>query len=44
MFVQNASRKEVVAQHPSAVKIVKVEGGYKVFESLGEYETWRKQK
>ena len=29
---------------PWAVKIAKVEGGYIAFESIIDYDTWRKQK
>lgn len=38
------TRKEVVAAHPEAAKVVKVEGGWGVFESLTDYETWKRQK
>jgi hypothetical protein len=44
MFVANTNRKEVVAQHPGAAKIVKVEGGYMVFEYMADYEIWKSQK
>lgn len=44
MFVANTNRKEVVAQHPGAAKIVKVCGGYMVFESMADYATWKNQK
>ena len=29
---------------PWAAKVVKVEGGYLAFESIADYETWRRQK
>lgn len=29
---------------PWAAKIVKVDGGYRAFESLADYETWKRQK
>jgi len=35
---------EVKAAEPNAAKIVKVEGGWLVFDSQTDYETWRKQK
>jgi hypothetical protein len=44
MFVANTNRKEVVAQNLGAAKIVKVEGGYMVFEYMSDYETWKNQK
>lgn len=44
MFVANENRKEVAKQYPSAAKIVKVCGGYMVFEFLIDYETWENQK
>jgi hypothetical protein len=44
IIVTNQSRKQVVEQYPSAVKVVKVDGGYAVFESWPDYTTWRNQK
>ena len=44
MFVANENRKQVVAAHPEAAKIVKVCGGYMVFETMDDYATWKKQK
>ena len=44
MFVQNTNRKQVIAQHPGAAKIVKVDGGYKVFMIVSDYATWKNQK
>lgn len=38
------TRKQAVAAMPWASKIVKVDGGYTGFESLADYNTWRKQK
>ena len=29
---------------PWAVKLVRVEGGYKAFESISDYKTWKAQK
>jgi hypothetical protein len=43
-FVQTESRKQAAAECPWAAKIVKVEGGYRCFESISDYETWRNQK
>lgn len=37
-------RKAVAEAYPAAAKIIKVEGGWAVFETLAEYETWRRQK
>lgn len=39
-----ASRREVVAEYPEAAKIVRVEGGWAVFDTYEDYETWRRQK
>ena len=44
MFVANTNRKQVVAANPRAFKIVKVEGGYMVFQAIDQYEMWKKQK
>ena len=44
MFVANENRKQVMADHPEAAKIVKVCGGHMVFETTEAYETWKKQK
>lgn len=41
---QDKTRKEVVKEYPDHVKIVKVTGGYAVFETWTDYETWKKQK
>ncbi len=38
------SRKTAVRRCPWAAKIVKVEGGYKCFESVQDYKTWAAQK
>lgn len=29
---------------PWAAKVVKVDGGYRAFESLADYEIWKRQK
>ena len=39
-----AGRRAVVAEHPEAVKIVRVEGGWAVFDTYEDYEMWRRQK
>ncbi len=36
--------REVKAEYPSAAKIVKVTGGWAVFDTLADYETWKRQK
>lgn len=43
-FVEAKSRKEAEKKAPWAAKIIKVEGGYRAFESLADYKTWKKQK
>ncbi len=43
-MAQYRNRKDVVAQHPSAAKIVAVGGGYAVFDTLTDYEIWRNQR
>ena len=43
-FTANTNRKQVVLANPQAVKIVKVCGGYAVFDCIYAYETWKKQK
>ena len=42
--IYGVTRKTAVKRMPWAAKIVKVEGGYKGFESWQDYETWRNQK
>ena len=51
LFIQDASAsysnhglKMYHQQYPWACKIVKVDGGYMAFESIVDYDTWRKQK
>jgi hypothetical protein len=44
MFIESKSRKAAVSQYPGAAKIVKVCGGYQVFETLLDYGTWKNQK
>lgn len=43
-FVQVNTRKEAEKQCPWAARIMKVEGGYRCFESVVDYETARNQK
>ena len=38
------NRKAVAFEYPSATKIVKVCGGWAVFDSITDYEIWRNQK
>jgi hypothetical protein len=38
------NRKAVSVAYPAAAKIRKVAGGWMVFETIADYETWRKQK
>lgn len=39
-----SSRKEVKKAYPAAAKIVKVCGGWAVFETIADYNTWKNQK
>lgn len=43
-FIACTSRSTAVRQCPWAAKVVKVEGGYRAFESLADYQVWRNQK
>jgi hypothetical protein len=38
------TRAEAKRLMPWACKIARVEGGYRGWESVGDYETWRKQR
>lgn len=38
------SKRFAQIQCPWAAKIVKVEGGYKCFEGIDDYEIWKNQK
>lgn len=38
-----ANRKAVTEEYPEAEVIKKVEGGWMVFDTNDEYETWRNQ-
>ena len=42
-FVEVKTRKTAIKRMPWASKIVKVEGGYKGFESITDYQTWINQ-
>lgn len=37
------NRKQVMEAYPSAAVIKKVLGGWAVFETYADYETWKKQ-
>lgn len=39
-----AGRRAVEAAYPEAARIVSVCGGWAVFETLADYETWRRQR
>lgn len=43
-FIQAKSMKEAKENNPGAAKIVKVDGGYMIFATIADYDTWRKQK
>ena len=43
-FVEAKTRREAERKVTLAAKIVKVTGGYMVFDTHAEYETWRQQK
>ncbi len=43
-FVETNSRKQAAAECPWASKIVKVDGGYRCFESDADYQTWLAQR
>jgi len=38
------TRKAVIEANPGAVKVIKVCGGWMVFATWPEYETWKNQK
>ena len=44
VFAENCTRRMAAREYPWAALIVKVEGGYLCFESVVDYETWKKQK
>lgn len=43
-FVETTKRALAVKAMPWASKIVKVEGGYRGWESWSDYQTWRNQR
>jgi len=44
MFVQGRTRKATQSQYQWAFKIVRVCGGFMVFNTVDEYKTWMAQK
>ena len=40
MFTTTKTRKAVINQNPAAIALVKVDGGYQVFESHQEIKVW----
>ena len=43
-YANGKTRKQVKEKYPDHVKIVKVYGGYAIFETWNDYEIWRNQK
>ena len=46
-FASNQDYKNAAAvksAYPQAEKVVKVEGGWMVFETITDYQTWKNQK
>ena len=43
-FVQTENRKKAKDAMPWAEKIIKVDGGYRGFESMADYKSWKNQK
>lgn len=43
-FIQANSKREAFEMAPDAAKLVKVCGGYMAFDSIDDYETWKKQR
>ena len=43
-YVHDKTRKQVKEEYPDHVKIVKVTGGYAVFETWTDYDAWINQK
>ena len=43
-FIQANSKREAYDMAPDAAKLIKVCGGYMAFDSIEDYETWKKQK
>ena len=42
-FTSAKTRKAAQLECPWAAKIIKVDGGYRAFESIKDYETWKNQ-
>lgn len=38
------TEQEVMDKYPSAAVVIEVEGGWMVFDTVDEYETWENQK
>ena len=43
-LIQAATAAQSRKLAPWAAKVIKVSGGYKAFESISDYETWKHQK
>lgn len=43
-MIYTASRSAAKRSTPWAAKIAKVDGGYKAFESVSDYDMWRNQR
>ena len=43
-YVNGKTRKQVKEEYPDHVRIVKVSGGYVVFQTWADYVTWVNQK
>lgn len=43
-FIEVKSYPAAKKQAPWASKIAKVEGGYQAFESVADYQVWKRQK
>lgn len=43
-FVSAPTRARAARLAPWAARIAKVEGGYRAFESVSDYDTWRGQR
>lgn len=43
-FIECKDRRTAMRKATWASKVTKVEGGYIAFESVADYETWKKQK
>lgn len=44
VFIQTNKKTDALKECPWANKIVKVDGGYRAFESIEDYKTWKNQK